>query len=113
MSRGLLLAIVATCLMQTSCQKKRQDAMILPEEDVRVDISAIGKEKLSDYGFLTSIFLMGYGIFRFGIEFFREADLQLGYFMGGMITMGQILCFLMILVGVLLMIFRKKISKAS
>lgn len=68
------------------------------------------KQKIKTYGYLTGIFLIGYGIMRFIIEFFREPDVQLGYFFGG-VTMGQILCFLMIFVGmgVLLLAKRKNI----
>ncbi len=41
-------------------------------------------------GFLTGIFLGGYGIARILAECFREPDVFLGYFTGGL-TMGQIL----------------------
>ncbi|NQY74953.1 MAG: prolipoprotein diacylglyceryl transferase [Candidatus Margulisbacteria bacterium] len=51
-------------------------------------------------GQLFSLFLMGYGIFRFMIEFFREPDLQIG-FIFHYFTLGQILCVLMILFGIL------------
>jgi phosphatidylglycerol:prolipoprotein diacylglycerol transferase len=46
-------------------------------------------------------FLMGYGVFRFAIEFFREPDPQLG-FIAQWMTMGQILCLIMIAAGVAL-----------
>lgn len=53
------------------------------------------------YGLVSSVFLVGYGTFRFIVEFFREPDSQLGYYFGGL-TMGQILCLLMLpLAGVL------------
>jgi phosphatidylglycerol:prolipoprotein diacylglycerol transferase len=53
------------------------------------------------YGLVSSAFLLGYGVFRFIVEFFREPDSQLGYYFGGL-TMGQILCLLMLpLAGVL------------
>ncbi|WP_026362241.1 prolipoprotein diacylglyceryl transferase [Geopsychrobacter electrodiphilus] len=44
-----------------------------------------------------SFFLL-YGVFRFGVEFVREPDVQLGYLWGGA-TMGQILSLPMILFG--------------
>ncbi len=47
------------------------------------------------YGLVSSVFLIGYGTFRFVVEFFREPDAQLGYYLG-IFTMGQILCFLML-----------------
>ena len=55
--------------------------------------------KVKYYGILASTFLLGYGVFRFGIEFFREPDVQLGYYLGGTTTMGQILCTLMVIGG--------------
>ncbi|MCY4643478.1 MAG: prolipoprotein diacylglyceryl transferase [Bacteriovoracales bacterium] len=51
------------------------------------------------HGVISAVFLIGYGTFRYGIEFFREADPQLGYYFGGTTTMGQILCVLMIVAG--------------
>jgi phosphatidylglycerol---prolipoprotein diacylglyceryl transferase len=47
--------------------------------------------------------LIGYGVARYIVEFFREADSQMGYYLGGTTTMGQILCFGMILCGLLMM----------
>jgi len=37
------------------------------------------------------IYVFLYGIARFGCEFLREPDFQLGYLAGGWLTMGQIL----------------------
>lgn len=53
-------------------------------------------------GGLLGIYLVGYGIFRFFIEFFREPDPQLGFVILGL-TMGQLLCFGMIVVGLSLL----------
>jgi phosphatidylglycerol:prolipoprotein diacylglycerol transferase len=50
------------------------------------------------FGFLTGIFLIGYGIARIIGELFREPDPFLGYLWHGA-TMGQILSFPMILAG--------------
>ncbi len=44
------------------------------------------------------VFLLGYGLFRFLVEFFRQPDSQLGFLWGGA-TMGQLLCIPMILIG--------------
>ena len=52
-------------------------------------------KKQKHYGIVSAVFLLGYGIFRFIVEFFREPDAQLGYYFG-YFTMGQILCFLML-----------------
>jgi phosphatidylglycerol:prolipoprotein diacylglycerol transferase len=54
-------------------------------------------------GFLSGSFLLGYGLFRFALEFFREPDVQLGFLMGGA-TMGQLLCLPMILFGLYLLL---------
>lgn len=50
-------------------------------------------------GRVCGLFLMGYGCFRFMIEFVRLPDPQLGYLAFGWLTMGQILCIPMILLG--------------
>ncbi len=49
-------------------------------------------------GQVASVFLLGYGVFRFIAEFFREPDAHLGILSLGM-SMGQWLCVPMILVG--------------
>jgi phosphatidylglycerol:prolipoprotein diacylglycerol transferase len=58
-------------------------------------------------GVLTAFFLILYGIFRFFLEFFRQPDVQLGFIIGPF-TMGQLLCSVMILFGVLLYAYRRK-----
>jgi len=58
-------------------------------------------------GFLSALYIIGYGSARFFIEFFREPDVQLGIFWGGM-SMGQILCIIMILTGVGIFFYRRK-----
>jgi phosphatidylglycerol:prolipoprotein diacylglycerol transferase len=42
-----------------------------------------------------------YGLERFVLEFFREPDIQMGRYFFETVTMGQILCFLMIFLGVI------------
>lgn len=49
-------------------------------------------------GLLLGIYIFGYGLVRFFIEFFREPDYQLGFVVGFM-SMGQILCLLMMIAG--------------
>ena len=66
--------------------------------------------RLKRYGIVTPIFLIGYAIFRFFIEYFREPDAQLGYYFGGTTTMGQILCFIMALVGLGYYFYGKKLN---
>lgn len=62
-------------------------------------------------GWLLSLYLMGYGIVRFGIEFFREPDPQIGL-IGGVLTMGQLLCLIMIGCGLILYYVRKNAAHA-
>jgi phosphatidylglycerol:prolipoprotein diacylglycerol transferase len=49
-------------------------------------------------GMMCGSYLIFYGIARFVCEFFREPDQQLGYYLS-FLSMGQILCILMILGG--------------
>lgn len=51
-------------------------------------------------GSLAAAFLILYGVFRFITEFAREPDVQLGFVLGPL-SMGQILCLLMIVAGIL------------
>lgn len=60
-------------------------------------------------GLISAIFLMWYSASRFVIEFFREADVQVGYF-ANYFTMGQALCVPMFLVGVWIFLNSKKSS---
>ncbi len=52
-------------------------------------------------GAMISLFLAGYGILRFVVEFFRQPDPQIGLIMG-VLSMGQILCLTMILAAIVL-----------
>ncbi|ANK81870.1 MAG: prolipoprotein diacylglyceryl transferase [Rhizobiales bacterium NRL2] len=54
-------------------------------------------------GFLTGVFLVGYGLARTFVELFREPDAQLGFILGP-ITMGQVLSAPMVLLGLYLMV---------
>jgi phosphatidylglycerol:prolipoprotein diacylglycerol transferase len=58
-------------------------------------------------GFLLSVYLAGYGIVRFFIEFVRQPDYQLGFILGPL-TMGQILCFFMVLTAIIVFLIRKR-----
>jgi phosphatidylglycerol:prolipoprotein diacylglycerol transferase len=57
-------------------------------------------------GFLLSLYMIGYGLVRFFIEFVREPDSHLGSVFGPF-SMGQVLCLLMISGGMLLFFLRK------
>jgi phosphatidylglycerol:prolipoprotein diacylglycerol transferase len=51
--------------------------------------------------------LLFYGIGRFIIEFFREPDEQLGFLFFEWVTMGQLLCLVMIVGGIGVLIMKK------
>lgn len=53
---------------------------------------------------VSGLFALFYGVFRFGVEFVREPDAQLGYLAWGWLTMGQILSLPLILLGVVLLL---------
>ncbi len=57
-------------------------------------------------GCIFSLYLIGYGIARFFIEFVREPDFQVGL-IAGTVTMGQTLCLLMIACGIALILIRR------
>jgi phosphatidylglycerol:prolipoprotein diacylglycerol transferase len=68
----------------------------------------IRKKKFFD-GFLIGFYICGYGFVRFFIEFFREPDYQLGFVLSFM-SMGQVLCALMMMAGITILIWRKQVS---
>lgn len=53
-------------------------------------------------GRVSSLFLIAYGVFRFGVEFFRMPDAQLGFIAWGWLTMGQLLSLPMIVLGIII-----------
>ncbi len=67
----------------------------------------LAKKRIKIYGVIGALFVGVYGFFRFIVEFFREPDSQLGYYFG-FITMGQLLCFMMMVASVGLYIHAKK-----
>tara|TARA_B110000971_G_C19914302_1_gene456049 strand:- start:94 stop:435 length:342 start_codon:yes stop_codon:yes gene_type:complete len=58
-------------------------------------------------GTCSYLFLIGYGVFRIISEFFREPDSQLGYLFNSF-SMGSILSFMMILIGLIIFVFLRK-----
>jgi len=67
-------------------------------------------------GLLTGAFLIGYGLARVTVEFFREPDAQLGYLLGNAslgLTMGQLLSLPLILVGLWLVLRAKPVTAAA
>ena len=61
-------------------------------------------------GVLSSLYIMGYAIARFFVEFFREPDEQLGLIFVGL-SMGQILSIIMFCVGILIFFWLQKMTK--
>ena len=57
---------------------------------------------------VSGLFALFYGLFRFGVEFVREPDAQLGYLAWGWLTMGQVLSLPLILLGVCLLLKSRK-----
>ncbi|BCH23733.1 prolipoprotein diacylglyceryl transferase [Mesorhizobium sp. L-8-3] len=58
-----------------------------------------GLLKLKQPGFVAGAFVTGYGLSRIFVEFFREPDAQIGYLLGGWLTMGMVLSVPMVLIG--------------
>ena len=56
-------------------------------------------------GTFLGTFLACYGVFRFLVEFVRVPDKQLGYLLGGVITMGQILSLPLVVLGVAILVW--------
>ena len=54
-------------------------------------------------GAVAGLFLVGYGAFRFIVEYFREPDAHIGLYQIGL-SQGQLLCLPMILAGLWLMV---------
>ena len=53
----------------------------------------------NNFGLITSLFLILYGVFRILIEFLREPDAHIGLFLN-FFSMGQLLCIPLIIIGV-------------
>ena len=63
-------------------------------------------------GLISGLFLIFYSVFRFIIEFFRVPDEQLGYFFLNL-TMGQIISFIFLLIGIYLITKKHENKKYS
>ena len=71
-----------------------------------LNILAFKKKMILNNGLISGFFLILYSLFRFFSEFFREPDIQIGYFFS-VITIAQILSMIMFLCGIIL-IYKKK-----
>ncbi|MDW7550096.1 prolipoprotein diacylglyceryl transferase [Pseudoalteromonas peptidolytica] len=65
------------------------------------------RKKPRPAGSVAGLFLAGYGVFRFAIEYFREPDAHIGLY-GGIISQGQILSLPMVIAGTILMVWTYK-----
>ena len=54
-------------------------------------------------GAVSGLFALLYAVFRFGVEFVRVPDAQLGYLAFGWLTMGQLLCLPLMAAGLWLL----------
>jgi phosphatidylglycerol:prolipoprotein diacylglycerol transferase len=61
-------------------------------------------------GAMLALYLIGYGIVRFFIEYFREPDAHLGFVIL-FFSMGQILCALMVASGIILFLYLRRIKR--
>jgi phosphatidylglycerol:prolipoprotein diacylglycerol transferase len=81
------------------------------ERKKHVSITEAKKSKLkvtwNRTGIVTGSFLIAYGVARFIVEFFRQPDAQLGFYFK-YFSMGQILCFLMIIIGWGMLLYNKR-----
>jgi len=67
-------------------------------------------------GAVSGLFLLGYGSFRFFVEFFREPDQHIGLYEGGFslgVSQGQILSAPMIIGGIALMVWAVRRNKMA
>jgi phosphatidylglycerol:prolipoprotein diacylglycerol transferase len=60
------------------------------------------------HGVVCSSFLIFYGLIRFSIEFFRQPDSHIGYIFLDSLSMGQILCVPMIVIGFIMLFYSRK-----
>ena len=70
-------------------------------------VNFIKNKKAKNFGVLSGIFLLNYGIFRFFLEYLREPDTHLGLIFN-FISMGQLLCLPLLFFGILLIYYNEK-----
>ena len=69
--------------------------------------------KLAWPRYVGGVFMLGYGLARILVEFFREPDAQLGYLAGGWLTMGMVLSLPMVAIGVWALATARRVEPAS
>ena len=65
-------------------------------------------KKTNVKGIFSSSFLIFYGSIRFIIEFFRQPDAHIGYIAFDSLSMGQILCIPMVIIGFVMLLYSRK-----
>jgi phosphatidylglycerol:prolipoprotein diacylglycerol transferase len=70
------------------------------------------KKRVRMRGAMLGLYLMGYGLIRFFIEYARQPDAQLGFIVLSF-SMGQLLCAAMILAGGLMLVVMKRRSRVK
>jgi phosphatidylglycerol:prolipoprotein diacylglycerol transferase len=63
-------------------------------------------------GFLSALYLFGYGFVRFFIEYVREPDSQLGFVFLNF-SMGQVLCFIMMIAGIVVFLANRTSGRSA
>lgn len=71
----------------------------------------VSKRFLKFDGALIGMYALGYSLMRFIAEFYREPDVQMGYY--GAFSMGQILSFTMLLASLILLFYARAKAKLS
>jgi len=66
------------------------------------------RKKKYGEGYLLGLYIFGYGVARFLCEFFREPD-----YMVGPISIGQVLCTVMMFTGLIIFFWRKRVPVAA
>lgn len=69
--------------------------------------------KQRPYMAVSGMFLLFYGLFRAGVEFYRVPDAHLSYLALGWVTMGQVLSFPMIVAGIIMLVLSYRSREAS
>lgn len=69
--------------------------------------------KLGSAGFVCGLFVTGYGLARIFVEFFREPDQQIGYLLGGWLTMGMVLSLPMVIAGLWAMLTARRAAEPA
>ncbi|GAA2842625.1 prolipoprotein diacylglyceryl transferase [Aminobacter aminovorans] len=69
--------------------------------------------KLKTPRFIAGAFVCGYGLSRIFVEFFREPDQQIGYLLGGWLTMGMVLSVPMLLIGLWAMLSARPVTQIA